>query len=139
MRQSNIPHPTILFVLGGAIMAYLASMTFIRRAESSSSAFMGKLIMKINSLLLLAAGALALVGCSTPTTVDKGPFRAHTFSFIAQGPKASAGNGDKFAPVHAMIQDAIITDLAQKGLGPVDAGGDVTIAYLLLPATTAPP
>jgi len=93
--------------------------------------------MKIKTLLLLAAGALALAGCSTPTQVDTGRVQARTFSFITRKPQASPINGDSYAPIHAMIQEAIVRDLAQKGLSQVPAGGDVTVAYLIITGNNA--
>ena len=93
--------------------------------------------MKIKTLLLLAAGALAIAGCSTPTQVDTGRVQARTFSFITRKPQASPINGDSYAPIHAMIQEAIVRGLAQKGLSQVPAGGDVTVAYLIITGNNA--
>jgi len=93
--------------------------------------------MKIKTLLLLAAVAFALAGCSTPTQVDNGRVRAQTFNFITRKPQSSPVNGDPYAPIHAMIQEAIVRDLAQKGLSQVPAGGDVTVAYLIITGNNA--
>lgn len=89
--------------------------------------------MKINSLLLLAAGALALAGCSsTPTKVDTGVIRARTFSFVNRGTRPDPAFTDNRQPVHAMIQDSITKNLAARGLTKVAAGGDVTVGYLII-------
>jgi hypothetical protein len=93
--------------------------------------------MKSKSLLLLAAGALALAGCSTPAKVDHGPIRARTFSFVNPGPKPSPDYAASTQPVHAMIQQAITTDLAARGAARVAAGGDVTVGYLLIVGNNA--
>jgi PBP1b-binding outer membrane lipoprotein LpoB len=92
--------------------------------------------MKTKILLLLAVGALALAGCSTPSTVNSGPLKAHTFSFVAPKPKPPLGGAD-FTPVHTMVQEAITKNLAQKGLSKVPNGGDLTIAYLIIAGNNA--
>jgi hypothetical protein len=93
--------------------------------------------MTSKSFLLLAAGAIALAGCSTPTTVDHGPIRARTFSFVNPGPKQVPSYADNTAPVHAMIQQAITTNLAGRGVSRLAAGGDVTLRYLLIVGNNA--
>jgi hypothetical protein len=78
---------------------------------------------------LLAATAVALTACSSvKTSVDTGPVKARSFSFI--NPPAPPANNT--APVHAMIQDAITRHLAGKGLNHLPSGGDVTVAYLVV-------
>lgn len=89
--------------------------------------------MRLNSLLLLAAGALALAGCSsTPTKVDSGPIRARTFSFVNRGTRPNPAFVDPRQPIHTMIQDAITKDLAARGVAKVPSGGDVTVGYLVI-------
>jgi hypothetical protein len=89
--------------------------------------------MKPDSLLILAAGALALAGCSsTPTKVDTGNIRAGTFSFVNRGARPNPGYADNRQPVHAMIQDAITKNLAARGVTKVAGGGDVTVGYLVI-------
>jgi len=89
--------------------------------------------MKLNSLLILAAGALALAGCSsTPTKVDSGPIHARTFSFVNRGSQATPDYADPRQPIHMMIQAAITKDLAGKGVTQVATGGDVTVGYLVI-------
>src|SRR5437867_13192760 len=83
--------------------------------------------------LLLAACALVLAGCSsTPTKVDTGPIRARTFSFVNTGPRQAPANADDRQAIHAMIQEAIKKNLAARGVTRAAAGGDVTVAYLVV-------
>jgi hypothetical protein len=89
--------------------------------------------VKSNVILLLAAGALALAGCSsTPTTVDQGPIRARTFSFVDAGAKPSPAYADSRQVVHTAIQEAIAKNLAARGVTRVTKGGEVIVAYLVL-------
>ena len=89
-------------------------------------------------ILLLAAGALALAGCSsTPTQVDTGPIRARTFNYINPGPKPAPAYANSEPAVHAMIQEAIARNLAKRGVRRVAAGGDVTVAYLIITGNNA--
>ena len=80
----------------------------------------------------LAVAAFIVAGCSTPTHVDTGPIKATSFSFLRPGPLPEAAFAEKRQQVHALIQEAIETNLAAKGLKRVTAGGDVTVAYLII-------
>jgi hypothetical protein len=92
----------------------------------------------MKSTLLLAGIALALAGCSSvPTEVDTGPIRAATFSFVQRRASPNAAQPDNMAQVHGLIQQALRANLASKGLAPVAAGGDVTVAYLLVTGNNA--
>jgi hypothetical protein len=83
--------------------------------------------------LLLAATALTLAGCSsTPTTVDHGPIRARTFSFVDPGAKPTPASTDQRQAVHTAIQDAITKNLAARSVTRVATRGDVTVAYLVI-------
>jgi len=83
--------------------------------------------------LLVATGALALVGCaSTPVKVDTGPIRATTFNFVDGGLKPAPSYADNRDAVHAMIQEAITKNFAARGVTRVPSGGDVTVAYLVI-------
>ena len=93
--------------------------------------------MKTNLLLLLVAGLLTIAVCYTPTEVSLNRVRARTFTFITRRPGPPLSNDDKLAPVHEMIQTAIARSLVQKGLNQVGAGGDVTIAYLIITGNSA--
>jgi Domain of unknown function (DUF4136) len=88
--------------------------------------------MKPNSLLILAAGALALVGCSTPKQVGGGPMHARTFSFVKTAGRPVPGYADNREPVHRMIQESIAKNLAARGVARVDMGGDITVGYLVI-------
>jgi hypothetical protein len=88
--------------------------------------------MKLKLFLTSTLTALLLAGCSTaPTKVTSGPIAASTFSFVA----SKSSGPDRFAQVHAMIQNSITQDLGSKGLKRVDRGGDVVVAYLVVVGT----
>jgi hypothetical protein len=89
--------------------------------------------MKYSSFVALNLAALLVAGCSsTPTKVDKGPIRAATFSFVDPGTKPAPSFADARQQVNTMIQDSITRNLASKGVSKVAAGGDVTVAYLII-------
>ena len=90
--------------------------------------------MKPNRLLILAAGVLALTGCSsTPTKVNTGAIHARTFNFISRKTKAAPNfAADTTEAVHTTIQSAITKNLAGRGVTRVPSGGDVTVAYLII-------
>lgn len=90
--------------------------------------------MKYSLFITLNLAALLAAGCtSTPTKVDHGPIRAASFNFISPPPRPTPDfEPDPWAPVHALIQDSISQNLAQKGLTHVPAGGDVVVAYLVI-------
>ncbi len=93
--------------------------------------------MKSNTLIFLAAGALAIAGCSsTPTRVDKGPIQAKTFSFV-QRPTQPPGYTDNRQAVHTMVQEAVTKRLATQGVAKVATGGDITVGYLLIVGNNA--
>jgi hypothetical protein len=90
------------------------------------------------SFLLLAAGALALAGCSsTPAKVDTGSIHARTFSFVDRGARPSPAYTDNRQAIHAMIQEAITRNLAARGVTRVATGGDVTVGYLVIVGNNA--
>jgi hypothetical protein len=77
--------------------------------------------------------ALVLAGCaSAPMRVDTGPIHARTFSFVRSNAPSDAQYDQKRQAIHAMIQQAITSNLAEKGLTRVDSGGDVTVTYLIV-------
>jgi hypothetical protein len=89
--------------------------------------------MKTNPLLLLTLAALVLAGCSsTPTKVNTGAIHARTFNFVNPSSKPTPGFVDNNEAVHAMIHKAITDNLAARGVTRVSAGGDVTVAYLVI-------
>ena len=90
--------------------------------------------MKPLVLPVLSLATLLVAGCSsTPTHVDTGSIHASTFSFIRRAPQApGAAFADDTKEVNTMVQDAITTDLTRLGLTKVPAGGDITVAYLII-------
>jgi len=81
---------------------------------------------------LLLAG-LFITGCSsTPTHVDKGAVQAHTFNFINGGIALTPPATDKRSAANQQIQEAIIKNLAAKGLTRTDGAGDVIVAYMII-------
>jgi hypothetical protein len=89
-------------------------------------------------LLLLAAGLLTLVGCSsTPTHVKGSAIHASTFSYVNMGLKPPPGYADNREAIHSMIQGAIARSLASRGLHQVATGGEVTVAYLIITGNNA--
>lgn len=93
--------------------------------------------MKLNLLLTLTAAGLALAGCSsTSTHVDSGAITARSFNFVNRaGPAPAYADGREH--VHAMVQEAITKNLATRGVGKVQTGGDVTVGYLLIVGNNA--
>lgn len=76
---------------------------------------------------------LILAGCSSvKTRVDNAPVNARTFSFLDPGSRRPPIDAEASGQIHAMIQQAIINNLAAKGISHVATGGDVTVAYLVV-------
>jgi hypothetical protein len=88
--------------------------------------------MKIHFLCGLAIAAAWITGCSTPTHVDKGPIKATTFSFVNPGPLPEYALKENVQQVNACIQEAVISDLAAKGVRFMAQGGEATVAYLII-------
>src|SRR4051812_1018032 len=55
-----------------------------------------------------------------------------TFNFVNRKSKPTPNFADNSESVHTLIQNAITNNLAGQGLSRVNAGGDVTIAYLVI-------
>jgi hypothetical protein len=88
---------------------------------------------KPSSLFASAVLALAVAGCSSVKThVDKGPVNAHTFSFLDSGTRPLPSDAEGSSQAHALIQQAIVNNLASKGVSHVASGGDVIVAYLVI-------
>lgn len=84
------------------------------------------------------AGTVMLTGCSsTPTHVDHGPIAAKSFSFISRAPGPAPTYSDNRLAAHTMIQEAITKNLAGRGVARVDAGGDISVGYLLIVGNNA--
>jgi Domain of unknown function (DUF4136) len=89
--------------------------------------------MKKLLLLPLLLTGLFIAGCSsTPTHVDKGALQAHTFNFINGGIALTPPATDKRNIAHQQIQEAIIKNLAAKGLTRTDGTGDIIVAYMII-------
>jgi hypothetical protein len=94
--------------------------------------------MKLYSLPLLAAAVMTLAGCSsTPTKVDTGSIRARTFSFVDPGNRPPLAAADSREAINALIQDAITRNLGAHGVTRVAAGGEITVAYLIIVGNNA--
>ena len=86
---------------------------------------------------LLAALILGMIvlfaGCSSVSTnIDRAQLTARTFSFLNTGSKPLPNYADPRQEVHAAIQQAIIKNLATKGVAWTTNGGDMTVAYLVI-------
>ena len=80
---------------------------------------------------LLLAGVL--VACSSVKShVDKGPVKARTFSFLNTGSKQLPGYAEERKQAHEMVQQALIKNLAARGVSYTASGGDITVAYLIV-------
>jgi hypothetical protein len=102
-----------------SITSYLPSMHSLRTTSKS--------------LPLLLVATLALSACSSvKTTVDRGPVTARTFSFLNTGPRPVPSYAEDRQQAHAAIQQAIIKNLAAKGVSQVASGGDITVAYIVI-------
>ena len=89
--------------------------------------------MKNLCLLPLLVTALLLAGCSsTPTHVDKGAINAHSFNFVNGGIALAPPASEKRDLTHQIIQQAIINELAAKGLKRTGETGDLIVAYMII-------
>ncbi len=89
------------------------------------------------ALLICSTLALAVAGCSSVSThVDKGRVTARTFSFLNTG-RPLPSYADDRQQAHVMVQQALIKNLAAKGVSYVPTGGDVTVAYLIVVGNNA--
>jgi hypothetical protein len=88
--------------------------------------------------LLLIIAVLALSGCSSvKTKIDRGAIAARTFSFLNTGSKPLPAYAEARKEAHLAIQQALVNNLAAKGVALVPTGGDVTVAYLLIVGNNA--
>jgi hypothetical protein len=92
--------------------------------------------MKLNktSLLTIPAGlCLLLTACSSVDThVDKGAVKAGTFSFLNTGSKQLPAFAEEGKTAHELVQQALINNMAAKGVKHTPSGGDITVAYLIV-------
>lgn len=92
---------------------------------------------KCSCLLLLCLGLL-VAGCATaPTRGHSWSHQAATFSFVDPGARAVPDFADNRTQMHGMIQQAIVDDLAQRGVTQVASGGEVIVAYLVIVGNNA--
>jgi hypothetical protein len=83
--------------------------------------------------LVAASLATAIAGCSSvKTQVDSGAVKARTFSFLDRGSRQTPDYAEANKQAHAMVQQAIIHNLAGKGVTYTPTAGDVTVAYLII-------
>ncbi len=89
--------------------------------------------MKTNPLFLLILVALAsTASAKAPAKVNKGVIHARTFNFVKPSSKPTPSFVDNSEAIHAMIQKAITKNFAARGVTRVNAGGDVTVPYLVI-------
>ncbi len=89
---------------------------------------------------LLGCVALAgvLLGCSSVKIhVDKGRVHARTFSFLDTAARQTPTFAEDSKQAHAMVQQAIVHNLAAKGVTYIATGGDITVAYLIIVGNNA--
>ena len=85
------------------------------------------------SMLAATTLALAVGGCSSVKShVDKGHISARTFSFLNTASRQIPNYAEDSKQAHAMVQQAIINNLAGKGITNLPSGGDITVAYLII-------
>ena len=100
--------------------------------ENPSNTIINPLMKHLWFLPLLLTGLL-MAGCSsTPTRVEKGALKVHTYNFINGGVALTPASTDRRDAIHQLIQKAIVNNLAAKGLERVDGTGDVTVAYMII-------
>jgi hypothetical protein len=90
-------------------------------------------ISKTSVLLACISLGPALGWCANvKTQVDKGPVKARTFSFLDTGARRTPDYAETHKQAHAMVQQALIHNLAAKGVTYTPTNGTVTVAYLII-------
>ena len=103
----------------------------------NSASFPSSWLGQLPALLACLPIALALAGCSSVKThVDKGRVTARTFSFLNTG-RQLPSYAEERSQAHAMVQQALVNNLAAKGVSYVPTGGDITVAYLIVVGNNA--
>jgi hypothetical protein len=105
--------------------------TVMNRTHPSESSFPQITKLTVSVACLVAVGMLAACS-SVKAHVDNGPVKARTFSFLNTGSRQVPGYADDRAAAHAMVQQALIKNLAAKGVAHVASSGDITLAYLII-------
>lgn len=107
------------------------------------SATLGKLLSAVPARQFVAVlgcvlAASLLTACSSvKTQVNKGAVKARTFSFMNTGARQLPAYAQTEKQLHAMVQQALVKNLAGKGLTYVPSGGEVTVAYLIVAGNNA--
>jgi len=88
----------------------------------------------VPAALLTSLGLAALLAAcsSVKTQIDKGAVKGRTFSFLNTGSRQLPSYAEERQQAHQMVQQAIIKNLAAKGLAYAPSGGDITVAYLII-------
>lgn len=95
-------------------------------------------LQNIACRLLLLGVAAVIAGCSSvKTSINNQPIKAHTFSFLNTGVKQFPGYAENRKEAHEAVQQALIKNLASKGVNYVQSGGDVIVAYLIIVGNNA--
>jgi hypothetical protein len=87
---------------------------------------------------MLGAALLAGTGCSSVTTnVNEGTVHARTYSFLDTGKRQAPNYAETSQQAYEMVKQALMNNLAAKGLTYTASGGDVTAAYLIIVGNNA--
>lgn len=90
------------------------------------------------SSVMLGLALLAAAGCSSvKTNVDEGVLHARTFSFLDTGTRQAPNYAETSQQAYEMVKQALMNNLAAKGLTYTASGGDVTAAYLIIVGNNA--
>jgi len=88
--------------------------------------------IRVTLFTSLAVACLPTACSSVKHQVYKGTVKGRTFSFLTAGPRELPSYAEERQEAHHMVQQAIIKNLAAKGLAYTPSGGDVTVAYLIV-------
>ena len=92
----------------------------------------------VRSVTVVALIVLAFSACSSVKThVDKGHVSARTFSFLNTGSRPTPDYAEASQQAHALIQQALVHNFANRGISHLDSGGDITVAYLVIAGNNA--
>jgi hypothetical protein len=95
-------------------------------------------LFKTSIILAAVCFGPAYGWCSgAKTHVDKGLVKARTFSFLETKNRRNPDYVDSNKEAHAMVQQALIHNLAAKGLTYSPTNADVTVAYLIIAGNNA--
>ena len=81
---------------------------------------------------------LASPGCSSvKTNVDEGTIHARTYSFLDTANRQTPNFAESSQQAYEMVKQALMNNLAAKGLTYTASGGDITAAYLIIVGNNA--